>query len=267
MWTECFRTCFTQELKFKHIEMWHFHTRIWSTCEKAQMNLCNSHLETCQFHIFPLNRRSKNFGHWWRCWNWFNSESLLTSVAVFYWGLQFRHSTGKSWHFLKPSWLRNRIQSVQRRDSGCEATLCRCRLNIFHAVITSVETLWAVKQFCRRRCCAVTCSTSCKRPGVTSVETPVSESVPPCEDYYSTSIEAAARSDPRSKPPSRRLSANTLHLQPTSDPHMLPAQKQPEALWAPSQSFNKQSDCVPVEAQTRLQGMFDTRLHRVSKCS
>lgn len=140
-------------------------------------------------------------------------------------------------------------------------------LNIIHVVITSVKTLWAVKQFCRRRRCAVTCSTSCKRPGVTSVETPVSESVPPCEDYYSMSIEAAARSDPRSKPPSRRLSANTLHLQPTSEPRMLPVQKQPEALWAPSQSFNKQSDCVPVEAQTRLQGMFDTRLHRVSKCS
>lgn len=68
-------------------------------------------------------------------------------------------------------------------------------------------------------CCTVTCSTSCKRPGVTSAETPVSESVPPCEDYYSMSIETAARSDPRSEPPSRRLSANTLHLQPTSEPH------------------------------------------------
>lgn len=157
--------------------------------------------------------------------------------------------------------------NVPKDETQDVKLLCRCRLNIIHVVITSVKTLWAGKQFCRRRRCAVTCSTSCKRPSVTSVETPVSESVPPCEDYYSMSIEAAARSDPRSKPPSRCLSANTLHLQPTSEPRMLPVQKQPEALWAPSQSFNKQSDCVPVEAQTRLQGMFDTRLHRVSKCS
>lgn len=166
------------------------------------------------------------------------------------------------------SWADYETASKVSKDETQDVKLlCRCRLNIIHVVITSVKTLWAGKQFCRRRRCAVTCSTSCKRPRVTSVETPVSESVPPCEEYYSMSIEAAARSDPRSKPPSRRLSANTLHLQPTSEPHMLPVQKQPEALWAPSQSFNKQSDCVPVEAQTRLQGMFDTRLHRVSKCS